>query len=285
MADPSLADAAAELYVVPPGEFVAERNARAKQVEDRELAEQIRTLRKPSIAAWVVNVFARERADRLGQALQLAAELREAQEDLDARTLSKLGRDRRALTSQLAREAASLASSGGARITDSTVEAVQQTITAAFFDPDAATAVASGRLVRELEPSSEFPLDFDATVGGGAPERTPPPSPPADEVRERRERKEAEKAVHAAERDLERAKREQAKADKEREAAASRADRLEAEVEELEAQLARARAEAEKARAAVEETTGRAAEAAEGVRSAESAVEEARSALERRGRA
>lgn len=283
MADPSLAEVAAELYAVAPADFIAERKARSEQVEDRELAAQIKTLRKPSIAAWVVNVFASERADRLGQALQLAAELREAQEDLDAKTLSKLGRDRRALTSQLAREAASLASSRGARITDSTVEAVQQTITAAFFDPDAATAVASGRLVRELEPSSEFPLDFDAAVGGGTPERTPPPSPPADEVRARRERKEAEKAVHAAERDLERAERAHAKAGKEQESAASRADQFEAEVEELEGELARARAGAEKARAAVEETAERAAETAEDVRSAEAAVATARSALERLG--
>ncbi|HKT55370.1 MAG TPA: transposase, partial [Microbacterium sp.] len=160
MSDTSLTEIAAELYSAAPEEFVAARNARAADAADREDAARIRALKKPSVAAWVVNVFAHERADRLGQALQLAAELREAQDQLDAATLAELGRRRRALTSQLAHEAGELASARGGRVSPSTLEAVRQTIAAAFFDPDAAVAVASGRLVRELEASGD-PVDLD----------------------------------------------------------------------------------------------------------------------------
>lgn len=277
MTDPSLAEITAELFAVRPAEFVSERNARAKQVADRELAAQIRVLRKPSIAAWVVNVFAAERADRLGQALKLAGELREAQEDLDAQALAKLGRDRRALTRQLANEAASLAAARGERVSGSTLEAVQQTITAAFFDPDAAAAVASGRLLRELEPSADF--DF-TVIAGGVPEPEPKSAATRpDEVRARRMRKEAEKAVHAAERELALAEREHTKADSERDAAATRADRLAAKVQELETDLERARGDAKTARKSADLMGDRVTETAGRVSAAESAVDAARKAL------
>ena len=282
MADPSLAEMAVELYTTPPAEFVSTRNARAKEIADDELAKHVKALRKPSIAAWVMNLFATERADRLGQALQLAEELREAQEDLDAKALSKLSRDRRALTAQLAREAASLAAAGGERVTDSTLEAVQQTITAAFFDPDAATAIASGRLLRELEPSSTSALDLDSIVAGGAPERTTTRPRPADDVRARREKKKAEQAAHTAEQALDRAKRDQAKADAERDSTESRVERLAAKAKELEAELKKVRNEEKKALAAVEDAVDRAGDAARSVTAAEQALEESRTALESR---
>lgn len=282
MADPSLTEIAAELHSAPPTDFVSTRDTRAKQVEDRELAAQVKSLRKPSIAAWVMNLFAVERSERLGQALQLAEELREAQEDLDASALSKLSRDRRALTAQLAQEAASLASARGERITDSTIEAVRQTINAAFFDPDAAAAVASGRLLRELEPSSAFPLDLDSAVAGDAPKRKATRPPPTDEVRERREKKDAEKAVQTAERDLERAKRAKKKADSEHDDAASRAARLAQKAEDLETELEKVRDDAEEALAEAGDTASRVDEEAGRVAAAEKAVEAARAALESR---
>src|SRR5690606_35491195 len=204
----ALTEVAAELYSSPLKEFVTERATRAGAAADRELAERIRALRKPSIAAWIVNVFARERTDRLAQALQLAEELREAQADLDAETLAGLGRQRRALTAQLAREAVSLAQDRGERVSASTSQAVQQTLSAAFFDPVAAAAVASGRLVRELQPSGEYAAALEEIVGGGRPEQRSSPAPRRpDEVQARRVRREAERAVIAAERELSRAQR------------------------------------------------------------------------------
>src|SRR5690606_38075235 len=51
----------------------------------------------------------RHRAEKVGQVLELGAELRDAQQDLDAATLTQLTKDRRALTSALAREGGELA--------------------------------------------------------------------------------------------------------------------------------------------------------------------------------
>ncbi len=280
MPEESLAEIAAELYTTPPTDFVATRNARAAQVLDKSLAKQVTALRKPTIAAWVVNLFATERANRLGQAMQLAEELRDAQEDLDAATLSALSRDRRALTAQLAQEAASLASARGERVTDATAEAVQQTITAAFFDQEAAAAITSGRLLRDLEPSSASALDLDGVVGGGTPGSTKTTTRPADEVRARRERKKAEQKVHAAEKALDRAKRDRTDAEAEHESAVSRAEELNAKAGELEEELKRTRAEEKKASAAVDAALAGAADAADAVAAAEDALQESRAALE-----
>ncbi|MDQ0613294.1 type II secretory pathway component HofQ [Microbacterium sp. W4I4] len=279
MAD-ELTRIAAELYTAKPSEFIAERTARAKGLADRGLAERVRVLRRPSVAAWVVNVFAQERADRLAQALQLAEELREAQADLDAPALAKLGQQRRALTSQLAREAASLAEDRGERVTESTVEAVRQTLSAAFFDPDAAAAVASGRLIRELEPAGQSPLDLEATVAGGPPASPSPAPRRVDEVTERRERRDAERAVRAAEQELARAQREHDELARDQRDATSRADRLGEQIVDLEAELARVRADAERAAAALGDLPERLAAAADRVDGAERALADARAARE-----
>jgi hypothetical protein len=279
MADASLADIAADLYSGPPDEFVAARNARAKEVADPGLGTQIKALKKPSIAAWVVNVFAQERTVQLGQALQLAQELREAQDDLDATTLAQLGRQRRALTAQLAREAVGLASSRGERITPATGEAVQQTITAAFFDPDAAAAVASGRLVRELEASA--PVDLDIAVGGGRPEPLTAAPPPTDEVKARRERREVEAAVHNAEQEVLRAQRDETQAESDARNLTRRVDDLTARERDLQAQLAAARAELEEAKSRVPDLDDRKTAAGAAVAEAQRALEAARTALDR----
>lgn len=273
-----LDDLAAALYSGAPEEFIASRNALAKEADDSDLAKRIRSLRKPTVAAWVVNVFARERSARLGEALQLAAELRDAQEDLDAATLSQLGRQRRALTNQLAAEAAALASAQGARVTDATLEAVRQTISAAFFDQDAAAAVASGRLVHDLEPTGSF--DLDAAVGGGRPSPPAAAEPVADEVGARRERRNAERALREAEKAHERAKRDRRRAEDETKEAGERADRLATHVAELEEELGQARKDAAQAHKDAASAADRRERAAEQASAAAAAVDDARRALD-----
>lgn len=276
---PSLTEIAVELYAGPRSQFVAERNARAREATDQDLAIHIRNLRKPSIAAWVVNVFAQERAQRLGQALRLAEELRQAQADLDAEALTHLGRQRRALTERLTREAGELASARGQRVTPTTLEAVQRTLTAAFFDPSAAAAVASGRLVRELEPVADF--SFAQVVAGGPeePGEAVPEMAEVDDLKARRERRGAARAVRNAEQELERATRDHAKADRELKDVEDNAARLAARVATLEAELTAARKEEEAARGAIEEKAGDRATATERLTAARRTLEEAQAAL------
>jgi hypothetical protein len=279
MAPATLEEIAAALYAGLPADFVSERNGRAKDAGDAGLAEQIRALRKPSVAAWVMNVFAQERADQLGQALQLAAELREAQDDLDAAALAKLGRERRTLTRRLAEMAADLAATRGERITPATLEAVTQTISAAFFAPEAAAAVASGRLIRALEPS-EASSDIRAAVAGEVASPAPAPERPTDELQARRVRREAEKRVSAAEKEVLAAERELAKHDKALQVLQAKVDELTAEEAELEATLTSLRAERKRVQKDVPGAQKQRAKAAEQKDAAASGLEEARSALD-----
>lgn len=279
---PTLESVAAELYAGAPSDFVKTRNARAKDTTDGDLSALIKGLRKPSVAAWIVNVFATERTDHLAEALQLAADLREAQDELDARALAQLGRDRRALTTKLASEAVDLASSRGERVTESTREAVRQTIAAAFFDPRAAAAVASGRLVRELAPGDDIEDDLDDLVAGGVPSSPAVRSAPesVDEVGARRRRREAERALHEAEAQHARAERDATKAERDASRAEARVDDLATQITDLESQLATARRDAESAKADAEAAARAHDEATRRREETDAAVRTARDELE-----
>lgn len=278
--EPTLVEFASQLYAGPQEDFIATRNARAKETPDPTLSAQIRALRKPSVAAWVVNVFAQERVSQLAEALHLAEELREAQADLDARALAQLGRDRRALTNRLASSAVELAEARGERITASTHEAVRQTITAAFFDPIAAVAVASGRLVRALEPAGSFADDADALVGGGAADAPEIATRPVDEVSARRERRDAERTLREAEQAHVRAERDAARADRALRDASVHVEELAERERELETELESVRRDATNAQVDLTEAEGRQRELAERVSGTEQAVDDAHRILD-----
>src|ERR1043165_2209472 len=70
------------LYGLPLDEFVGARDELAKQLrgEDRrEEAEQVKALRKPPVAVWLVNRIARERELDVRRLLDSAEALRKAQ--------------------------------------------------------------------------------------------------------------------------------------------------------------------------------------------------------------
>ncbi|MFK0401245.1 transposase [Microbacterium sp. NPDC090225] len=270
---------ATELYVRPLGEFVSARRERAKQAADRGLASAITALRKPSIAAWVVNVFAQERTAELGEALQLARELREAQDDLDAPALARLGRERRTLTRRLAEKARDLAVARGEKVTSGTLDAVQQTIGAAFFDEAASIAVASGRLIREIEPSESVILD--QILGGGATEaRDAVPAQQVDELAQRRRRRQAEQAVREAESAVTSAERARTTAESAGREAGRRIEDATTRAADLERRLARTRMEVDAARADAESAEARATTAAAALEVATEELAAARRALQ-----
>ncbi|WP_417505129.1 transposase [Microbacterium sp.] len=279
MAGPTFEEIAAALYAGPPESFVSSRKSQAESIDDRVLAARIRALRKPSVAAWVVNLFAQERAGQLGEALQLAAELREAQEDLDAPALAKLGRERRALTRHLAEMAAELAGSRGEKITSATREAVEGSISAAFFDPAAAGAVASGRLMRAIEASASSDDIRDAVVGE-IPELESVPQRPPDELQARRLRRDAQRLLASAEKERKAAERALAKQDAALQDLQTRAAELAKGVAELEAQLARTRAEAERVDKDLQQAKDRQSDARQQSEAAAGAVTRAQKALE-----
>ncbi|WP_372729517.1 hypothetical protein [Nocardioides sp.] len=147
-----LLEIADELYGLELPAFTPARDARAKELkaEEKELSARVRALRKPSLAAWVVNVLVRRDAEQVEQVLAVGAALREAQANLDGAELRALTRQRRQLTAAVTTRARALARDLGVRVTGSVADQVEATLTAAMVDEECAGAVRSGLLVAPL---------------------------------------------------------------------------------------------------------------------------------------
>lgn len=270
-------DAVADaLYALPPEEFTAARNARAAEASG-ELAKRIGALRKPAVAAWAVNLLVRD--GQLGQAVELSAALREAQDELSAAELRQLGAQRRQLVASLVRRAAALAQERGAALSPAVRDAVSHTINAAVLDEAAAAAVLSGRLVKPLEPGETDAAALSALVAGTLPHSAPTPAPARDDLAARRARKAAETAAREAERAASDAARELARIEVQRTKAHERAERLHERVEELRAELDRMRQESETADAELAEREQQRDAAASRAEAATVEAERARAAV------
>lgn len=164
MAD--LTDVANELYGLSPDAFTATRNERAKQHGDAA----IRSLPKPSAAAWAINLLVRERAPRVDAVLDLGERLQAAQRDLDSGALRSLTLERRSIVAELTSEARALASDHGHPLPAGAVIEINQTLQAAMADRWAGQAVRSGRLVRSLSSVGFEPVALEGAVAapGGA---------------------------------------------------------------------------------------------------------------------
>ena len=152
MAD-ELAAVADELYALPPEGFVAERDARAKQLRtdgDRDLAADVKALPRPTAAAWLLNQLARLQPDAVQELVSLGAELRDAQENLDGDQLRALDRQRRQVVRAFARQAAELADDLGRPLSGSVADQVNETLRAAVADEEAGEALLTGTLTTAL---------------------------------------------------------------------------------------------------------------------------------------
>jgi vacuolar-type H+-ATPase subunit I/STV1 len=158
-----LLSVAEQLYAGSAEEFTEARNAAAKGV-DRELAAEIKKLKKPSVAAWAVNLLVRSETEQIDSVLELAASLRAAAEALDGDELRALTRQRRQLTSALATAARSHARDAGVRLTGPVVDQVEGMLTAAMLDPVAAQVVRTGRVVTAFTSTGVSDLDVASVV-------------------------------------------------------------------------------------------------------------------------
>lgn len=160
-----LAEAEA-LYALPLGGFTPARDARAKalKAEDAALARAVKALRKPTVAAWVVDLLVRRESAQVGEVLALGAALREAQEGLAGEELRALTRQRRQLTAALTTRARALARQAGQPVTAAVADQVEATLTAAILDEGAAAAVRSGMLVAPLAATGVDAVDATAAV-------------------------------------------------------------------------------------------------------------------------
>ncbi|TLF76711.1 hypothetical protein [Nocardia cyriacigeorgica] len=146
-----LSEIAAELYGLDPGEFVAarkDRAAHAKRAGESELAAAVAELRKPTVAAWTVNLLAREAPDEVDALLRLGEALREAQRELSGDDLRTLTRQRQQVVNALARRAGELAAEHDRPVGEPVLREVATTLTAALADPEVADQVRDGTLAK-----------------------------------------------------------------------------------------------------------------------------------------
>ncbi|WP_103381199.1 hypothetical protein [Pseudonocardia dioxanivorans] len=174
--------AAEELYGVPPDDFVPVRDelvAAAREAGDREAAKAIGRLRRPTQAAWLANLLARERAQQLDGLLSLASDLTDAQRTLDGAALRTLSAQRGKLVAAMAREARALAGRDGHRVAESTERDLRGILDAALADPGIADQVRSGRLHRTVSYSGFGPDALAGAEPRPAPRRPAPAGEPA----------------------------------------------------------------------------------------------------------
>ncbi|HSC50631.1 MAG TPA: hypothetical protein VLD16_10245 [Gaiellaceae bacterium] len=236
------------LYALPPGEFTAARDDAAKRLRadgNRELAAEVKRLRKPTLPVWLANRLARERELDVKRLLKAGEALAASQADGSAEEFAEARREEQHALERLAEAARELAAREGAGA--QVVERAVQTLRAASLTADGRTLLERGRLTEELEPPG-----FDALAGMPAPRAPQRSKPKQKDDRDERRRtvaaaRERVKELRAEERERAKEARRAARAaeNAESEAAALRraADAAAAAVEA--AAEARASAEAE----------------------------------------
>jgi hypothetical protein len=148
-----------ELYVLPPIDFIPARNElvrRARAAGNREIAERLQQLRRPTRSAWLVNVLASDAA-AMQRLSALGRQLRDAQTGLAGAELRSLAEQRRRLIADLMDRAQAYAAEAGVRLTPAVLSEVQATLQAALVDLAGAMTVRNGRLVRPLTHSGFGP--------------------------------------------------------------------------------------------------------------------------------
>jgi hypothetical protein len=147
-----------ELYSEHPNGFVAGRNALAKELRaagEREEAERVKKLRRPSAAAWLVNRAALTSPKQLEEFAEASQALEEAQaralegEDDGAAAWRAAAEREREAAAAVVEAARSAAEEAGHKAGQRALELVDETLRAAAADPDLRERVLRGRVERE----------------------------------------------------------------------------------------------------------------------------------------
>ncbi len=283
----SVLEEAEALYGLPLAEFTPARDARVKtlRASDRELADAIKALKKPSLAAWVLNLLVRREPDQVAQLISLGASLRDAAESLDGAQLRELTKQRRQLTAAVTTVARRHALGEGHKVTESVADEVEATLTAAMLDGGAAAAVRSGLLVRAFSTTGLGDLDAASFVAvadaighevSAAPMKLHAvPDPSAAALR-----REKKQAVARAEKELRIARDALARATTRHQGAQAQALQLESEIDEVRRRLAELEEREDQAASAVDNAAAALASATEEADAAEAARDAAAAALD-----
>jgi len=298
--EPDLLTVAEELYGLPLAEFTPARDARAKALKGTDLAPRVKALRKPSTAAWVVNLLVRRESGQVDQVLEVGRALREAQQQMAGEQLRELTRQRRQLTAAVTTQARQVAREEGNRVTDAVADQVEATLTAAMVDEQCALAVRSGLLVQALATTGLDAADPDdvtaavalpEAIGFTAPAREAAArdaAPGRPDLRVVPDPEADRKAIAAAEERLAAAESDVAEAEAELSGARSayaeleaRGLQVQAELEELRARISDLESQAEEVDEELSDAEDARDEAADAAAAARGARDAAAAVLER----
>jgi hypothetical protein len=201
-----------ELYAVAPSAFTAARDeqvAQAREQGDRALASELAALKRPTQAAWLVNVVALRRPELVTELLELGEAMRSAQGTVPPAQLRDLSAQRRrALDAALAAAGTLAAEAGEPTPARAVLAEAEATFAAAMADESAVGVVRAGRVLKPLRYSGFGGADFGSAAPARASARPPahPRSSTSDTAGRRggAERDAAEReAAEAAEREAE----------------------------------------------------------------------------------
>jgi hypothetical protein len=161
-----MATAMESLYAVGPDEFMATRKRLVQEAKSagEPAAVEIGRLRKPSMAAWAVNLVARNRRDCLEQLVDTGTRMRMAQSHLDTATLTALRPDRDRLIATFTQAAVAEVADAGRALSAAGQQEIRDTVIAALASEDATRAVVSGQLTRALSYSGFGEVDLSEAV-------------------------------------------------------------------------------------------------------------------------
>ena len=222
-----------DLYGLPLDRFVAERDALAKRLRAdgrRAEADEVKALRRPTVAAWGVNQVVRTQSRAARRLWEAGDALIEAQEALlggrgEAKALRAASEGEREALDGLVAAARGLLSGEGRDLGEATIERVRETLHAAAIDPGSREDVAAGRAAKERAHAGlgafggvVAPSDAPAKPGRARskkPDKPDKPDEPDKPARKRRAKADRDEQRRRAEAD-ERAEVERREADRER---------------------------------------------------------------------
>lgn len=274
------------LYGLPLGEFTAARNALAKQLRkqgDKDGAEEVASLPKPTVSAWAVNHLFTTDSERMEELLASGERARKALQSIlsggDPGALRDAIQEARDLANELRDRAAEAVAQETRKPGQAIVDRIATNLQSLAFSPAAEPVIERGWMDVDLPPPG-----FEVLAGlqlAGLPKRAVKPTPapvekpaakkPDRQAEERREKEEArarERQEKEETRERERAARVQAQ----RAEAAGRADFLRRKAEQAERAAEEARQRFEEAERLAADARKRADEAVHALEKAEKAV-------------
>ncbi|HVG10115.1 MAG TPA: hypothetical protein VNM67_20600 [Thermoanaerobaculia bacterium] len=289
------------LYGLPLGEFTAARNALAKQLRkdgDKEGAEEVASLPKPTVSAWAVNHLFTTDSERMEELLASGERARKALRAIlsggDPGALRDAIQEARDLANELRDRAAGAVTEETRKPGPAIVERIATNLQSLAFSPAAEPVIGRGWMDVDLPP-----VGFEVLAGlqlaglpkkaakppkaAAAPEKKPAePAPKVDRQAEAKERREREAEADRERREKETARiqeRQREKLDRaqaQREEAAGRADFLRRKAEQAERSAEELRQRLEEAERLAAEASKRADEAEKLLAKAEKAVKSAK---------